>query len=186
MVSDPILYAAWLLQQGGVIAYPTEAVFGLGCDPFNPVAVTELLRLKQRSPGKGLILIADNFAKLKPLLEEISEERLAAVLATWPGPYTWVFPANLARVPESIRGMHATIAVRVTAHEIARQLCQTFGGPLVSTSANFSFKDPLCTEEAVRTYFGNDLNYILPGKTGGLSKPTEIRDALTGEILRDG
>lgn len=179
-----ILRAAWVLKQGGVIAYPTEAVFGLGCDPLNHEAVTHLLRLKRRSAQKGLILIADCFEKFRPLVASIPDERREAVLATWPGPYTWVFPANLSVVPEEIRGENKTIAIRVTAHPVAKQLCQAFGSPIVSTSANFSFDEPLCTAESVKTYFGSDLDYILEGETGGLLKPTEIRDALTGEVLR--
>lgn len=184
MSTQSILHAAWMLKQGGIIAYPTEAVFGLGCDPFNQDAVTQLLRLKHRSAQKGLILIADCFEKFHPLITEIPAERQEAILATWPGPYTWVFPANLAVVPEEIRGGNETIAIRVTAHPVARQLCQFFGSPLISTSANFSFEEPLCTAESVKAYFGNDLDYILEGQTSGLLKPTEIRDALTGEVLR--
>ncbi len=184
MSTQSILHAAWLLKQGGIIAYPTEAVFGLGCDPFNQDAVMQLLRLKRRSAQKGLILIADCFEKLQPLVENIPSEKREAVLATWPGPYTWVFPANLSMVPEEITGGNKTVAVRVTAHPIARQLCQVFGRALVSTSANFSLEEPLCTEEAVRAYFGDDIDYILRGETSGLLNPTQIRDALTGEILR--
>lgn len=179
-----ILKAVWILKQGGVIAYPTEAVFGLGCDPFNPSAIDALLRLKQRSTYKGFILIADNFAKLQPLVNVIPKEKLDAVLATWPGPYTWVFPANLSTVPEPIRGGGTTVAIRVTAHPLAKHLCQAFDGPLISTSANLSCEPPLRTAAAVKAYFGNAVQIILEGETGELANPTEIRDALTGEILR--
>src|SRR5262245_5236412 len=115
MSTQSILHAAWVLKQGGVIAYPTEAVFGLGCDPFNQDAVMQLLRLKHRAAEKGLILISDCFEKFQPLITSIPDEKREAVLATWPGPYTWVFPANLSVVPESIRGENKTIAIRVTA-----------------------------------------------------------------------
>ena len=186
MSTDAIFHAAWVLGQGGIIAYPTEAFFCFFCDPLNSDAVYQLLRLKRRSPSKGLILIADSYAKLQPFLAEIPPEKLAKVLSTWPGPYTWIFPANLTQVPEWIRGIHQTVAVRVTAHPLSRKLCQSFGSPVVSTSANFEGSEPLRTAEGVEAYFGNAINYILPGETGESANPTEIRDALTEEVLREG
>src|SRR6218665_315978 len=88
--------AAIRLKSGGVIAYPTEAVWGLGCDPFDETAVMRLLAIKQRPVDKGLILIAADLAQLQPLLDlpAMPETRLAEVLASWPGPHTWVLPAS--------------------------------------------------------------------------------------------
>jgi len=184
MPSNQINEAVQILQQGGVIAYPTEAVFGLGCDPDNHQAVEKLLAIKQRSRDKGLILIAADFQQLRPYLAEIDSSLKAKILTTWPGPVTWLWPAKPA-VSSLLRGAHETIAVRVTAHPIAAALCLTFGGPVVSTSANLSGQPPTRTAEEVRSQFGDQLDYVLDGEIGGLSRPSQIRDAVTGEIIRE-
>ena len=183
MPSQQINEAVRALQQGGIIAYPTEAVYGLGCDPDNHEAIEKLLAIKQRSPDKGLILIAANFQQLRPYLAEIESALKEKILATWPGPVTWLWPANPA-VSSLLRGKHDTIAVRVTAHSLAAALCREFGGPLVSTSANLSGKPPARTAEEVRSQLGDQLDYVLEGEVGGLAKPSEIRDVLTGHLVR--
>jgi len=174
--------AARLLQQGGVIAYPTEGVWGLGCDPFNEHAVRRLFDLKQRAEAKGLIIIAASMAQVEDWLGELSPAQRAACAASWPGPYTWVVPATYA--PRWLRGRHDSIAVRVSAHPGVQALCQVFGGALVSTSANVSGKPPARDATALRQQFGRGLDYILPGRLGGDGKPSEIRDARTGIVLR--
>src|SRR5688572_25705866 len=129
--------AARAIRDGGVIAYPTEAVWGLGCDPFDEAAVARLLAIKQRDVAKGLILVAGERAQFDDLLDwsTLPAERLAAVEASWPGPNTWIVPAT-ARVPRWITGAHHGVAVRVSAHPLVAALCGKLGGPLVSTSAN--------------------------------------------------
>ncbi|HEY5719640.1 MAG TPA: Sua5/YciO/YrdC/YwlC family protein, partial [Gammaproteobacteria bacterium] len=110
--------AARAVRRGGVIAYPTEAVYGLGCDPLDAVAVFELLELKGRPVGKGLILIAADFAHLRPFVDEVGPAAMAAVHASWPGPHTWLLPARAA-TPPWLSGDFDTLAVRVTAHPVA-------------------------------------------------------------------
>jgi L-threonylcarbamoyladenylate synthase len=183
MSSQQINEAVQVLQQGGVIAYPTEAVYGLGCDPNNHQAVERLLTIKQRSRDKGLILIAADFEQLAPFLAEIDTSLKAKILATWPGPVTWLWPAK-AGVSSLLRGKHDTIAVRVTAHPVAAALCRGFGGPLVSTSANLSGMPPTRAADEVRNQLGNHVDFLLEGEVGGLSRPSQIRNALTGEIIR--
>lgn len=179
--------ASVILRDGGVIAYPTEAVFGLGCDPFNRDAVFRLLSLKSRRAQKGLILIASRFEQLKSVLalEELSKHQINEALMTWPGPYTWIFPASMS-VPSWIRGDFSTIAVRVTRHPIARDLCEAFNGPIVSTSANHGGDIPARTYEEVLEYFPKGLNGIIKGETGKQLKPTQMRDVQTGKIVRFG
>jgi L-threonylcarbamoyladenylate synthase len=179
----PIRRAAQVLRQGGIIAYPTESVFGLGCNPFNPNAVYYLLALKNRPVSKGLILISDSFARLQPLLAPIPEDRLEIVLRSWPGPVTWVMPAR-SDVPEWLRGRHSSLAVRVTAHPLAAALCAAADMPLVSTSANLSRRPPARNALQARIRCDNRIDFILPGATGGLTRPTQIRDALDGRLLR--
>jgi L-threonylcarbamoyladenylate synthase len=173
------------LRAGGVVAYPTEAVYGLGCDPFNEQAALRLLAIKGRSIDKGLILIAANFDQLRPLLLPQFERTLAPVLASWPGPSTWILPAA-ARVPVWLTGDSDGIAVRVTAHPLAARLCERFGTALVSTSANASGRPPARNALAARRALGRRVDYFLSGATGGDASPSEIRDLRSGRLLRAG
>lgn len=175
--------AVSVLRSGGVIAYPTEAVWGLGCDPHDEQAVLRLLALKQRDWRKGVILIAADVEQLMPYLRGLSEEKLSVLRASWPGPNTWLIPNN-GTAPAWITGGRSTLAVRVTAHPLAAALCQQFGGALVSTSANRAGKKPARSVFDVRCSFGDTLDAVLPGALGGLQKPTQIRDVMTGEICR--
>ena len=181
----------WHLQQalkvirtGGVIAYPTEAVFGLGCLPENYIAVKRILDLKNRSSRKGLIIIAAAIEQLRPYITFMDLSRSQQIRNTWPGPVTWIVPARPG-VPDWLRGEHESIAVRVSNHPVVRDLCR-LTGPLVSTSANPAGCQPAKTALKVRIYFGRSLDYILPGNIGLYQKPTEIRNALTGKIVRPG
>ena len=174
--------AARTLAQGGIVAYPTEAVYGLGCDPLNGLAVERLLLLKRRPVTKGLILIAADLQQLRPYIGLPEKEIPSRVLASWPGPHTWLLPVA-SHVPWWITGGQERIAVRVTAHPVAAALCRHFGGPLVSTSANSAGKAPARNPLQVRLRCpGTDL--ILHGPTSGLENPTPIRDATTGETVR--
>ncbi|MFW0072974.1 MAG: L-threonylcarbamoyladenylate synthase [Coxiella-like endosymbiont] len=173
------------LRQGGIIAYPTESVYGLGCDPFNHNAVTQLLILKKRPLEKGFILIASAWKQVATLTQPIDPKSLARIFQSWPGPVTWVFPAS-SEAPSWIRGKHPTIAIRLTDHLIAKLLCYRFGGPIVSTSANRKWEQPIRNVRILRMIFGNQINRILEGPIGPSCRPTEIRDAITGEVLRAG
>lgn len=175
--------AASALRRGGVIAYATESVFGLGCDPLNSTAVTRLLQIKDRPQAKGLILIAANWAQLRPLLQPLDKLTQDKIDASWPGAVTWVLPAQ-AWVPRWLRGRHNSLAVRIPAHAQARALCSAFGGPVVSTSANPSGRPAAKTSLRVRQYFGDKIDCVLPGTVGGAARPSEIRDAVTGWVVR--
>lgn len=172
-----------ILQAGGIVAYPTEAVYGLGCDPLNPQAVMRLLSLKQRPWQKGMILIASQRQQLDPYLETINAEIEEQLDRTWPGPVTWLLPAR-PEVPRWLRGEHDTLAVRVTAHPLAAALCEAFSGPIVSTSANLAGHAPARSPLRVQRELGGELDYILHGPLGELAQPTEIRDARTGRVIR--
>jgi len=171
------------LADGGVVAYPTEAVWGLGCNPDNAGAFRRLLDIKGRDPAKGVIVIAASFDDVADWLEPFNEKIEDRALATWPGPVTWLWPAS-PRVPAWITGGQAKVAVRVTAHPVARALCAAWGGPLVSTSANRSGLAPARSSTEVRLRLGRDIDALLPGSTGGRLRPTPIRDLLSGRTLR--
>lgn len=173
--------AAQRLWSGGIVAYPTEAVYGLGCDPFNQRAVQHLLELKQRPASKGLILLASDFDQIEACLD-LTPALRQRLLAAWPGPVTWVTPAN-PELPDWLT-VNGSVAVRVTAHPLAAALCRAFGGPLVSTSANPGGKRPARNPLNVRRYFPNADLLILHGETGGENRPTAIYNALNGKQLR--
>jgi L-threonylcarbamoyladenylate synthase len=177
--------AADLLHRGGVIAYPTEAVWGLGCDPFDEAAVLRLLALKQRAVDKGLILIAAAASQFDGLLDwdALPGERRAAVHASWPGPHTWIVPAT-ARVPRWITGTHAGVAVRVSAHPVVAALCTAFAAPLVSTSANQAGAAAPTTLAGFDPALLAALDGIVAGDTSGRDRPSDIRDARSGATLR--
>ena len=175
---------ARLLRAGGVIAYPTEAVFGLGCDPRNEHAVHRILALKHRSASKGLILIAANFDQLQPWLLPLPPEHRVKINRTWPGPVSWLLPAR-PETPVWLRGQHTTLAVRITAHPVAAALCQAAGFALVSTSANRSGRPPLRTALAVRRQLGREVDAIVAQPVGQARRPSTIR-TLDDEIVRAG
>ena len=172
------------LSAGGVIACPTEAVWGLSCDPRSRSAVQRLLALKGRPPAKGLILVAATQSQIDFLLSDLTEQQRETLCASWAGPATWLLP-HQSRVPRWVCGEHATVAVRVSDHPAVSALCAAWGGPLVSTSANPVGARPAREAFQVRRYFGNDLDYLLPGRVGATGRPTCIRDLVSGQIIRD-
>jgi L-threonylcarbamoyladenylate synthase len=178
--------AAVTLRNGGVVAYPTEAVFGLGCDPHDRAAFERIFALKQRPATQGVLLIAADFAQVIHYVDmaKVPPGVLRQVEASWPGPHTWVFPRS-AEVPEWVAGAHAGIALRVTAHAPAAALCRAFGGALVSTSANPHGQPPARDLATVAAYFGEGLDGVLEAPLGTATRPTTIRDALTGAIIRN-
>ncbi|HEY7883889.1 MAG TPA: Sua5/YciO/YrdC/YwlC family protein, partial [Cellvibrionaceae bacterium] len=119
--------AAAMLAAGGVVAYPTEAVWGLGVDPANPQAVQRLLALKGRPRHKGLILLAANTEQLAPWLLGLSAEQQQRLADTWPGPVTWLLP-NRGIASPWVTGDFTSVALRVTDHPLAGALCRAFGG----------------------------------------------------------
>lgn len=173
------------LNAGGVIAYPTEAVYGLGSDPDNEAAVLALLSIKQRPVEKGLILVAANYSQLLPYVDDkaIPLEKRYQIFSSWPGHVSWVLPASQT-APKWITGQFDSIAVRVSAHPVVQQLCLTYGKPLVSTSANLSGQPAITNKTELEQSLGTMLAAIVPGALGGATQPSQIRNALTGDIVR--
>ncbi len=177
--------AAALIHGGGVLAYPTEAVFGLGCDPHDRDALERLFALKQRPSTQGVLLIAADFGQVERYIDAsaVPDGVWQQVRDSWPGPHTWIFPRS-GEVPGWIAGSHAGIALRVTAHEPAAALCRAFGGALVSTSANPHGQPPARSAQVVADYFGDALDGLLEAPLGDQRSPTVIRNALSGAIIR--
>jgi L-threonylcarbamoyladenylate synthase len=183
------MLSSWRVQQvaqvvraGGVIAYPTEAVWGLGCDPWDRAAVYRLLALKQRPVDKGLILLADNIRQFDFLLADLPQIWQDQLASTWPGPNTWLVP-HQNRLPQWITGKHPSVALRVSDHPLVRDLC-ALTGPLVSTSANPAGRPPALSRLRIEQYFARQLDGVLDGRLGGRKNPSIIRDLITGQVIR--
>ena len=170
------------LRRGGLIAYPTESCYGLGCDPDNRIAVQRLLKLKRRPQNKGLIVIAADYRQVARYLQPLTpaeQQRLAEAGAQV---ITCLMPARRS-TPRWLRGMHDTLAVRLTAHPFAVRLCRSVDSALVSTSANRSGQHPARTYAQCRRSFGRKV-WVLPGRVGKRKKPSTIRSWADGKIIR--
>jgi L-threonylcarbamoyladenylate synthase len=170
---------------GQLIAYPTEAVYGLGCDPLHEKAVDCLLQLKRRPWQKGMIIVADNVAQIEKwvdfsILDTTQQER---VFSTWPGPVTWLLPKT-QYVPRWISGESDYVAIRLSAHPEVKRLCRLFESPVVSTSANKSGEDPIKDPQKINTIFENKSILIASGSLGRQTKPSEIRHSISGQVIR--
>lgn len=187
MTHSDLSNALTALRSQGVIAYPTESVFGLGCDPDCDAAIQKILALKQRPAHKGLILIAANIEQLKSYADfsSLTKSQLATIQKTWPGPFTWVVPVqkNLSKL---ISGDFDSVAVRVSAHPVVQQLCREFAKPIISTSANLSGLEACIDALQVKKMFTDNplLTSIIGADVSGLKCPSQIYHALTGKRLR--
>lgn len=167
-------------NNGSVFAYPTEAVYGLGCDPENETAVMRLLEIKQRPINKGLILIASDFSQVEVYLKSLIESQLAYIQ---PSETTYIYPAKDS-APKWLTGDFDSLAVRISKHPLVRELCNTLDSALVSTSANLTGEEPAKTANEVAIALEGSIEVILDGETGDLEKPTQIRDSISGQIIR--
>ncbi len=176
----PVRLASRVIRGGGLVAFPTEGLWGIGCEPLNAHACWRLIGLKRRDPGKGLIVLASEVDALLPLVDAGARDDVAAVLAGFAGT-TWVVPAS-EHAPPWLTGGRGTVAVRLSTHALAGALCRAVGGPLVSTSANHSDRTPARSALQVRRRFGRTVDMVLDGTAGGT--PTPIRRYPDGERLR--
>ena len=168
-----------------MVAYPTEAVWGLGCDPWSEAAVGRILKLKRRSEAKGLILIASHIDQFAPFLQGLDGNQRERILPDYNQPITWLVPDN-GTAPDWVIGEHDTVALRITAHPVAAALCTLFGGPLVSTSANPQGLPAATNGLKVKSYFGQGIDYLSPGAVGRSRQASEIRNLITSEVVRPG
>lgn len=184
-----ITRAASVIWSGGVIAYPTEAVWGLGCDPDNKQACLNLLQIKQRQVEKGMILIAGELEQFSALLAPLTPLQRSQIADAWQqqdktGAVTILVPDPLDQVPWWVKGQHPAVALRVSRHPLVKALCAASGGALVSTSANISGKPPARSRLMLEKQLGTQLDFIVPGELGGERKPSRIIDLETGKTLR--
>lgn len=180
-----LAHAADIIRNGGVIAYPTEGVWGLGCDPTLEAAVNKLLALKHRAVKKGLILIGSDADQFAPFTASLDHSQMLLFKTKRERPTTWLVPDNGA-APRWIVGEHKTIALRITQHPLCSRLCDLFGGPIVSTSANTQNCPAAETREDVESYFLNKLSFVISGAVASAGSVSEIIDLVTGEVIRNG
>lgn len=185
MSAFKIQQAVRYLRGGGLVAYPTESVYGVGCAPFNADAVYRLLALKHREESKGLILVAANRFQVKALLPNLSEQQLSLLeQSTLTEPLTGLLADENDHIPPWIKGRHSRVAIRISRHPMVQELCLLFGGAIVSSSANItgfpSAKSPL----QVRQQLQRGLDYLLVGPLGGASRPSRIQDLCSNAIIR--
>ncbi|MGR6871906.1 L-threonylcarbamoyladenylate synthase [Pseudomonas sp. HK3] len=179
----PIYIASKVIQDAGVIAYPTETVWGLGCDPFNERALERVIEIKKRDAHKGLILVAASIEQFDFLLHDADEQTIKKLTDSWPGAVTWLVP-HKNRVPQLVHGQFDTVAIRVSSHPMVQQLCKEVGGPVVSTSANFSGKPTVRSAIQAKCVLGPYLDFILSGPVGLANAPSRIIDMQTGRVIR--
>lgn len=174
-----------VIEAGGVIAYPTEAVFGLGCDPDNDAAIERLLQVKHRPWEKGLILVASDFSQLTPYIDEskLTAAQLAFAHSKWPGPFTFIMPVR-ANISKLLCGRFNSLAVRISSHPGIQQICKQLGKPLISTSANLTGQDPAMSIDEVTAQFTGVIEAVVTGELGAEAKPSTIIDAISGKVLR--
>jgi len=172
------------LRRGGVIAYPTEAVYGLGCNPSDENALQRIIDIKGRDAHKGFILIASAQSQLADFIAPLTAEQQLKLDEHWPGPVTFVIPASINIRNTLVAGYRNTLAVRVSSHPVVVSLCDLYGGAIVSTSANRSGEPALRTAADVISLMGADLEVVIDAPVGTLGSPTSIFDLVSGRQLR--
>ncbi|CAL4323374.1 Sua5/YciO/YrdC/YwlC family protein [Buchnera aphidicola] len=185
MKNISFLDALNILKKNRIFAYPTESVFGLGCNPDNEQVLVDLLLLKKRSINKGLILIASNYKQLLPYINInlLSQKQKKKILSLWPGFITFLIPCS-TNISRLITGGSKFVAVRVTEHPVVRKICNIFGKPIVSTSANISGMPASRTTLEILNYFGKRIP-ILSGSLGSYAHSSKIFNIITGEYIRN-
>jgi len=182
-IGQSIQSAVATVQSGGLLVYPTEGVYGIGCDYRNQSTVLRLLQLKKRKIQQGLVLIASHIDQVLCLIQPLDRLHLARALKTWPGHHTWVFPAS-SLAPKWVTGSHDSVAIRVTEHPTVKALCDHLGHALISTSANISGQVTPNKSQEIQDIWGNQVNYYLDLPLGGANQPSPIRLASDGRQLR--
>ena len=170
------------IKKGGIIAYPTESCYGLGCNPYDYKAINKLIKLKQRKKDKGLIIVASKFKQLNNIIKPLSVKQIKQTTHYWPGSYSLILDAKPS-ISYNLKGKHTTVAVRVTQYKLVIQLCDFINSAVVSTSANKSKLKSIRTYRECIRQFGQSV-LVLPGMVGNATKPSTIIDLKTNKVLR--
>ena len=170
------------ISAGAVIGYPTDTIWGLGCDPLNFASVAHILKIKNRHPDKGLILLSSKLEYCSPYIAIDAEQR-ESLLSPRARPTTWLVNASEA-CPWWIRGIYPSVAIRICDHPLLQVLCGRLKTPLVSTSANRAGRSTVRNALQLRRQFDGELDCIVTGFSTGSSRPSEIKSLASGTTLR--
>src|SRR3990167_2483873 len=154
------------LNNHGVIGYPTETVFGIGCDPFDDIALQKVLTIKGRDFNKGLLVLITEKATVSKYAKEIPPYALELMEKYWPGGVTFLFNARDELSPLLV-GDKRLIGLRISPHPIASFLSSMLPFGIVSTSANKSGEVTLTSAKEVRSVFGSAIDVVVDGSCGG-------------------
>ncbi|BHH83315.1 L-threonylcarbamoyladenylate synthase [Desulforhopalus sp. 52FAK] len=186
-IGSSIDLAVNFLQQGRIVAFPTETYYGLAVDPENPLAVDRLYQLKKRPVHKPLLLLVDHVSWLGKLTTGIPDEFIPLMGKYWPGPLTLIFPAADTVDPKVSAGT-GTVGIRISPNPIASQLVKRFNRAITATSANTSGMDPAKSAKDVLDIFGDSVDYILDGgfTNAGLCSTIVGIEKSTLTVIRQG
>jgi len=172
------------IVKGKIIAYPTESVFGIGCDPENEQSINKIIEIKNRGKQKGLIIIADEVKKLSKFIHKDYLDLFIKKSDIESKPTTWIVPSS-KHVLNLVKGEDSSVALRITQHPIASRICKYSNKAIISTSANISSKTPAKNSNEILMQFGEEIDIIVDGRVGDSIKPTQIVDLITNKVIRE-
>ncbi len=172
------------IVKGKIVAYPTESVFGIGCDPENEKSINKIIEIKNRSKQKGLIIIADEVKKLSKFIHKDYLDLFIKKSDIESKPTTWIVPSS-KHVLNLVKGEDSSVALRITQHPIASRICKYSNKAIISTSANISSKTPAKNSNEILMQFGEEIDIIVDGRVGDSIKPTQIVDLITNKVIRE-
>ena len=170
------------LKSGEVIGYPTEAVYGIGCDPWNQSSVEKIAKIKGRKNSQTFLMVASSIGQLTDLIDisKLSPQ----VASSWPGHTTWLIKAK-ENVPYWLQDEQTNkVGIRISNHPLVIELCNAFGKPIISTSANVSGKEEIKNQQEFIRTFSSDINYLVDGDLGDYDETSVIIDMETNKKIR--
>jgi len=182
MASDfSIRHAAHIIRHGGVIAYPTDTIYGLGCDPYDPDAVEKINRIKQRPLNKQFILLAGHLDQIKSLIRITAEQE--KIISQNDEPTSWIIEAT-SEAPPWLTDKKNTLTIRICKQSDVKKLCHALGHAIISTSANISGKRPAKNALELHKYFQHSVDKILLSDKQHAGKASKIIRLCDNYIIR--
>ncbi len=169
------------LKNGKIMIYPTETVYGIGCDAFNDTAVNRIFEIKKRPLSKSLIVLIEDIEMVKELVVEIKPVAKELIMAFWPGPLTMIFKAK-SGINKLLTGKTGTIALRQSPYPLLESIFEDFHHPIVSTSANISNEKPAASIQDIPTFITDKVDLIIDG--GRINNiPSTVIDVTDNKIV---
>ncbi len=175
------------LKSGGIIVYPTDTIYGLGCDIFQPAAIEKICQLKNLNPLKAqLSFICKDLSHLSDFTKNIDTPLFRTLKSHLPGPFTFILPAS-KQVPKLLQTKKSTIGIRIPNNEICMQILEALGNPIISTTLPGDFVEDYTDPEIIQQNIGHKIDLIVDGGIGG-TEPSTIVDCSTDDwqVVRQG